>query len=175
MRNLILMMMPLALLANCKAPAEQVVTDTFHQPAATSIPGADGPGNSKSADFKRGDPMSPFNADGSVKSSFPDGTVERLNAIMKRGQDLIAAYDKARPAIEQAKKAGKSADAIAQIMAFHEQTKAIKADLTTEGQKLVDTKQYYDVVIFSGMATFATKIENELADDLKAAGGTAGK
>jgi hypothetical protein len=168
MRKLILAMLPLALLANCKAPAEPVITDKFHQPDATNVPGANGAGNSKSAEFNRGDPMSPFNADGSVKNSFPAGTVDRLNAIMKRGQDTIAAYDKARPGIEQAKKSGKTSEAIEQIKAFHEQTKSIKADLAVEGQKLVDTKQYYDVVIFSGMATFATKIESELADDLAA-------
>jgi hypothetical protein len=168
MRKLILMIIPLAILANCKAPAEQASPDKFHQPEVVTMAGANGLGNSDAAGLKRGDAMSPFNADGTVKPSFPTGVVNRLNAIMKRGQDVMAAYDKARPGIEQANKAGKAEKAAAQLKSFHDQTKAIRDDLAAEGQKLVDTKQYYDVVIFSGMATFATKIEKELADDIAA-------
>jgi hypothetical protein len=40
--------------------------------------------------------------------------------------------------------------------------------LSAEGKKLVDSKQYYDQVVFSGMATFVTRVEDEFADDLKA-------
>jgi hypothetical protein len=183
MRTLIFAVLPLALLANCKAPAESANPDKYFQPEVSNLAGANGAGNSKSQDVKPGDPLSPFNKDGTVRSSFPAGVVQRLNAIMTEAKSTIDGYDlirrdvdkqvaaaKTDPAMAEKAKAG-----IAQVEVLHQRAAKAKATLAAEGQALLDSKQYYDTVIFSGMATFVTKVEKELADDLKTMGKGAGK
>ena len=182
MRKLILLLLPMMLAANCSAPAAQTAEanpDKYFEPVTSDIVGATGDGNSALKAGKPGDPLSPFNADGSVKRSFPEGVVVRLNAIMVRTEEVIGKYDDIRPGIEQlvadasaapgdAAKAAKAREGLEQVRALQAQAIKAREDLSVEGQQLVDSKQYYDQVIFSGMATFVTRVENEFADDLKA-------
>lgn len=114
---------------------------------------------------KPGEPLSPVNADGSSKSPFPKGFVVRLNAIMARSKTVIDRFDVLRPAIE---KAGKASTAeLTELKSLHSESIAAKADLAKEGTALIETGQYYDTAIFSGMAIFADKVEKELADEIK--------
>ncbi len=182
MRKLISLLLPMMLAVNCSAPAAQTAEanpDKYVEPVTSDIVGATGDGNSALKAAKPGEPLSPFNADGSVKRSFPDGVVVRLNAIMVRTEAVIGKYDEIRPGIEKlvadAKAAPNDAAKVAEARKGLEEVRALQADalaaredLTVEGQKLVDSKQYYDQVAFSGMAIFVTRVENEFADDLKA-------
>lgn len=182
MRKLIFLMLPLMFAANCSEPAAQTAEanpDKFVVPETSDMVGATGSGNSALAAAKPGEPLSPFNADGSTKPGFEAETLLRLNAIMRRAKATIDKYDEVRPGIEQlvaastaapddAAKAAKAAKGLDQIRALQADAIAARKELAAEGQKLVDSKKYYDQVVFSGMATFVTRVENEFADDLKA-------
>jgi hypothetical protein len=182
MRKLIFLVLPLMLAANCSEPAAQTAEanpDKYIEPETSDIVGAQGEGNSTLAEAKPGDPLSPFNADGSVKPSFDQETLKRLNGIMYRTKDTIDKYDQVRPGIEklvaEASAAPNDKAKVAKARKGLDEVRALQADaiasrkaLEVEGQKLVDSKQYYDQVIFSGMATFVTRVESEFADDLKA-------
>lgn len=182
MRKLIFLLLPMMLAANCSAPAAQtaeVNPDKYVEPETSDIVGATGSGNSNLNAAKPGDPLSPFNADGSTKPIFEPETLLRLNAIMRRAKGTIDKYDEVRPGIEKLvaeAKATPSNDVLTararkgldEIRALQSDAIAARKDLTIEGQKLVDSKQYYDQVVFSGMATFVTRVENEFSDDLKA-------
>lgn len=181
MRKLILLLLPLMFAANCSAPAAQTAEanpDKYFQPETSNIVGATGKGNSKASPTKPGDPLSPLNADNTLKPQFPDGVLPRLNAIVRRSMATIDKYDEVRPGIEKlvadakaapgdAGKAAKAREGVDQIRALQVDALAATKDLTAEGQKLVDSKQYYDQVVFAGMATFVSRVENEFADDLK--------
>lgn len=182
MRKLIFLALPLMLAANCSEPAAQTAEsnpDKYFEPETSDIVGATGEGNSALKAPEPGDPLSPFNTDGSVKPSFEKETLIRLNAIMYRTKDTIDKYDEVRPGIEKivaeaeaapgdAAKAAKAAKGLDEVRALQAEAIAGRKQLEAEGQKLVDSKQYYDQVVFSGMATFVTRVENEFADDLKA-------
>lgn len=182
MRKLIFLLLPMMLAANCSEPAAQTAEpnpDKYFEPEFSDIVGANGEGNSINSSAKPGDPLSPFNADGSTKSSFSQETLIRLNAIMRRTKATIDKYDEVRPGIEKlvadAKAAPNDADKVAKARKGLDEVRALQAEaitsrneLTVEGQKLVDSGQYYDQVIFSGMAIFVSRVESEFADDLKA-------
>ncbi|NJO13729.1 MAG: hypothetical protein HC870_00190 [Rhizobiales bacterium] len=188
MRKLILLLLPMMLAANCSAPAAQTAEpdaeanpDKFIEPETSNMVGAKGEGNSALKAAKPGDPMSPFNADGSIKPAFERETLQRLNAIMVRAKATIDEYDQVRPGVEklvaEAKaapddtaKRAKAQKALGDVRALHKQAIAARDELSVEGQKLVDSKQWYDQVVFSGMATFATRVESEFAEDLKTLG-----
>jgi hypothetical protein len=175
MRKRIFLLLPLLLTANCDTPAAQTAEanpDKYFEPQTSDIVGATGDGNSALKEAKPGDPLSPFNADGSIKPSFDTATLLRLNAIMRK-------YDAIRPGIEKlvadaaaapgdTAKAAKAREGLGQIRVLQAEAIAARKELAAEGQQLVDSKQYYDQVVFSGMATFATRVEDEFADDLKA-------
>jgi hypothetical protein len=182
MRKLIFLLLPLALLSSCDAPTAETAEanpDKFFEPETSDMVGATGKGNSKNSQIKPGDPMSPFNADKSLKSQFPGNTLLRLNDIVRGSKAAIDEYDQIRPGIEKlvadaqaapgdAAKVAKARKGLDQIRALQAEAIAARKELSAEGQKLVDSKQYYDQVVFSGMATFVTKVEDEFADDLKA-------
>ena len=125
------------------------------------------PSNAVSANTKPGDPLSALDKDGTAKSSFPKGAVERLNAIMIRSKNTIDRFDKAIPAIREANKAGTGAAGLAELEKLHSDAKSANADLIAEGKKLDASGQYYDVVIFGGMTLFAGKVEKELEEEIK--------
>ena len=151
MRLLIHAFLAIALLTGCQAVSEQ--PKTLQSNAANQA-------------VKPGDPLSPFEKDGSLKSSFPAGVVERLNAIMRRSKAAIDQFDKIRPALEQASKTGKVD--LAELTKLHGEAKAAMSALDAEGRQLLDSRQYYDGKIFSGMELFADKVEKELQDEIKA-------
>ena len=122
--------------------------------------------NAENQAAKPDDPLSPLEKDGSPKSAFPAGVVERLNAIMTRSKAAIDQFDKIRPGPEQASKTGKVD--LAEITKLHAEAKAAMTALDAEGKQLLDSRQYYNVLIFSGMAVFAEKVEKELQDEIKA-------
>ena len=74
----------------------------------------------------------------------------------------------ASAAPNDAAKVAKARKGLDEVRALQVEAIASRKALEAEGQKLVDSKQYYDQVIFSGMATFVTRVEGEFADDLKA-------
>lgn len=168
MRILLGAILTVAMLSSCKAapPAEQI--------------GA-APPRASSVEQKRaepGDPMSALDKDGSLKSPFPQDVALRLNEIMRRTKAVIDDFDKQVPqirkAVENAK--GKAVgspemvaadEAISKLNAMHMISKNSLAELDKEGAALKATKQYYSETIFSGMALFATKVEKELADEIK--------
>jgi hypothetical protein len=184
MRKLIFLVLPLMLAANCSEPAAQTAEanpDKFIEPETSDVVGAQGEGNSALNAAKPGDPMSPFNADGSIKPSFEVETLKRLNAIMFRTKETIDKYDAVRPGIEKlvadakaapgdSAKVAKARKGLDEVRALQAEAIAARKDLEVEGQKLVDSKKWYDQVVFSGMATFVTRVESEFADDLKAMG-----
>lgn len=181
MRKLIFLALPLMLAANCSEPAAQTAEanpDKFIEPETSDMVGARGEGNSALKAAKPGDPMSPFNADGSVKPAFERETLLRLNAIMRRAKDTVDKYDQIRSGIEKlvadaeaapgdTAKLAKARKGVEEVRALQAEAIAARKDLSEEGQKLVDSKQWYDQVVFSGMATFATRVESEFAEDLK--------
>ena len=181
MRKFAFLLLPLMLLANCKAPASQTtepeITDQYYQPEKSNVPGTDGKGNSKASKIAHGDPLSPFNKDGSLKPQFPKGMLPKLNDIVRSSKAAIDKYDEIREGIEQSVEtakaapgdkalAAKAAAGIAEVTALHTQAKAAQDALSVEGQKLLDSRQYYDQVVFSGMAYFVTNVEREFTDDL---------
>lgn len=182
MRKLIILLLPLAFVSSCNAPTAETAEanpDKFFEPKTSNMVGATGKGNSKNSQIKPGDPMSPFNADNSLKSQFPGDTLLRLNTIVRESKAVIDEYDEIRPAVEKlvadaqaapgdAAKMAKARKGLDQIRALQAEAIAARNNLAAEGQKLVDSKQYYDQVVFSGMATFVTKVEDEFADDMKA-------
>jgi hypothetical protein len=188
MRKLIFLLMPLALVvSNCDAPAAQTAAaepanpDKFFTPETTDLPGANGAGNANNPDVKPGDPLSPFNADNSLKPQFPEGVLPRLNALMHRTKDIIDKYDEIRPGIERlvadakaapgdTAKMAKANKGIAQIRALQADATVARNALSAEGKKLADSKQYYDEVVFTGMAIFVSRVESEFEDDIKAMG-----
>jgi hypothetical protein len=131
--------------------------------AATTAPAP--PTNAETVTVKPGDAKSPLEKDGTAKSSFPPGVVLRLNAIMTRSKNVIDQFDKIRPGLAQAKKSG--AGDLTELKRLYEEAKSAKADLGIEGKKLLESGQYYDNVIFSGMTMFAEKVENELDEEIK--------
>ena len=151
MRLLIHAFLAIALLTGCQAEPE---------PPKTL------PSNAEYQAAKPGDPLSPLEKDGSPKSSFPAGVVERLNAIMTRSKAVIDQFDKVRPGLEQASKTG--AIDLTELTKLHEEAKAARIALDAEKKQLLDSRQYYNVLIFSGMAVFAEKVEKELQDEIKA-------
>jgi hypothetical protein len=128
------------------------------------------PSNAESANAKPGDPLSALAKDGTAKSSFPTGAVERLNAIMRRSKNAIDTFDKIVPGIREANKAGKGSAGKAELAKLYGEAKSANADLIAEGKKLDATGEYYDVVIFSGMTLFAGKVEKELEEEIAALG-----
>lgn len=186
MRNIFLILLLFPLIVGCDATAEQAAEktvepenpDLYYQPKQSKVPGANGVGNINDPNIKPGDPLSPFNADGSLRPQFPDGVVERLNAIVMKSKIAIDKYDEIRPDIEklvlQAKAAPDNAEldkktmaAISEIKVLHGDAKSALGLLSDEGQKLVDSGRYYDEVIFSGMATFVSTVEDEFSDDIE--------
>lgn len=182
MRKLIFLLLPMMLTANCSEPAAQTVEpnpDKYFEPEFSDIVGANGEGNSINSSAKPGDPLSPFNADGSTKQGFETETLLRLNAIMRRTKATIDEYDQVRPGIEKivgeaiaapndATKNAKARKALEDVRALQAEVLASRKDLEVEGQKLVDSGEYYDQVVFSGMATFVSRVETEFAEDIKA-------
>jgi hypothetical protein len=132
--------------------------------AATTAPAP--PTNAETVMVKPGDTKSPLEKDGTAKSSFPPGVVLRLNAIMARSKNVIDQFDKVRGGVAQASKKG-PAD-LTELNRLHEESKSAKSDLASEGKKLLESGQYYDNVIFSGMTMFAENVEKELDDEIKA-------
>jgi hypothetical protein len=128
------------------------------------------PSNAQSANAKPGDPLSALAKDGTAKSSFPKGAVERLNAIMRRSKNVIDTFDKVIPGIREASKAGKGSAGKAELEKLYGEAKSANADLIAEGKKLDATGEYYDVVIFSGMTLFAGKVEKELEEEIASLG-----
>jgi hypothetical protein len=126
------------------------------------------PSNAASANAKPGDPLSALDKDGSAKSSFPEGVVQRLNAIMTRSKNVIDTFDKVVPGIREASKAGKGSAGKAELEKLYGEAKSANTDLIAEGKKLDTSGQYYDIVIFAGMTTFAGKVEKELEEEMKA-------
>lgn len=176
MLKLILALLPLALMVNCKAANEKAEAQT---PPVAQQKKSQTPSNAEFQNQEPGDPLSPFEKDGSVKSSFPPGAVLRLNAIVSRSKDAIDRFDKLRPGMQAAIDAAKAAPAntatmakakaaIAELDALHGEAAAAKAALADEGNELLKTGRYYDNVIFSGMSMFVSKVEDELADEKKA-------
>lgn len=154
-----------AILADCKA--ETRVPQTAQRPT-----------NAETAALQPGDPLSPLEKDGSAKSSFGPGVVLRLNAIVAESKDAIDKFDKLIPEIRKAVDAAKGTPpssaarqraekAMAQLTQLHEAAKIAKQKLAVEGQALVDSRKYYDGVIFSGMARFVERVEDELASEIK--------
>ena len=182
MRKLIFLLLPMMLTANCSEPAAQTVEpnpDKYFEPEFSDIVGANGEGNSINSSAKPGDPLSPFNADGSTKQGFETETLLRLNAIMRRTKATIDKYDEVRPEIEKliadAKAAPNDDVKVAKAREGLEEVRSLQAEAITsrkalevEGQKLVDSGEYYDQVVFSGMATFVSRVETEFAEDIKA-------
>ena len=172
MRKLFITLLPLVLLVNCKAVAEQ-------QPQEKSVASAQAESDQRATNAlfrntKPGDAYSALEKDGTVKSSFPPGVVVRLNNIIKKSKAAIDQFDQERPKILAAVNAAKassnekSADAeLNKLAMLHKDAVAAKAELSAEGEMLLKTNQYYDNVIFSGMATFVSKVESELADEQK--------
>lgn len=154
-----------AILASCKA--ETQVRQTEQRPT-----------NAETAALQPGDPLSPLEKDGSAKSSFGPGVVLRLNAIVAESKNAIDKFDKLIPDVRKAVDAAKGTapasparqqaeKAMAQLAQLHEATKVAKKKLAVEGQALVDSRKYYDGVIFSGMARFVERVEDELGDEIK--------
>lgn len=175
MRKAIFLFMPLALVANCKAAPEQAVSP----PAAMQVEKSAAPTNAEFQAAKPGDPLSPFEKDGSVKSSFPPGVVIRLNAIVAGSKDAIDSFDKLRPRLQAAAQSAKSAPGNAKALddvrsilteldALQSQASTAKAALSEEGTQLLKGGKYYDAAIFSGMAVFVSKVDDEIADERKA-------
>ncbi len=171
MSKYFILLLSLGLAVSCKAAPDASVA----APAEKTVEAAKGPSNAKDQDTKPGDALSPFEKDGSVKSSFPKGVVVRLNAITSRSRDTIDKFDDILPKLQAATKALKANanDAAAKaeltgmtgkINALYAEAKAAQTALGDEGRKLQASGNYYDVVIFSGMATFVTKVEKELAE-----------
>ena len=134
--------------------------------ASADLPNAK-PTNAENSASKPGDPLSALDKNGVAKASFPDGVVERLNAIMTRSKNTIDTFDKVIPAIREASKAGTGAAGMAELEKLYDEAKSANADLIAEGKKLEATGEYYDIVIFAGMTTFADKVEKELAEEMK--------
>jgi hypothetical protein len=171
MQRPMFVLLSLALLASCRSPEAQsqeqvdaAVSDTVVRSQMAAKPG---------------DPLSPLNKDGTKKDPFAPGRVVELNAVVQRSKDAIDQYDKIRPGIEKLVAAAKAAPAskdlaarartgITQIEALHAQAAEAKQALSIEGQKLLKSGQFYDTVIFSGMILFVSRVEDELADDIKA-------
>jgi hypothetical protein len=160
MRKLILALVPMMMLADCRAAPELVKA---------------APTNSEIQAAKPGDPLSPLDKDGKAKPSFPNGEVVRLNAIVQRSKDAIDEFDKQWTDDQAVVSAAKSAPADASLKAkaaavyadlgnLHKRALAAKADLAAEEDKLKAAGQYYDTVIYSGMALFVGKVEAELAE-----------
>jgi len=160
----------IALLTSSKASTE--VLQSEPSPTTTQTT----PTNAETSKLKPGDALSPFEKDGSVRSSFGPGVVLRLNAIVAESKATIDKFDKVIPAIRTAVGAAKGTPAngvarqkadkaLAQLDQLHAAAKASKAKLGVEGQALVDSRKYYDGVIFSGMARFVERIEDELGDE----------
>ena len=165
MRKIFLTLLPLVLFVNCGAVAAQAVPDKASPDALRD-------------EAKPGDPYSALEKDGTVKSSFPHGVVLRLNAIVTKSKTAIDQFDKERPTIVAAVNAAKARSkspaakkraelALLKLNKLHSDAVAAKAELAIEGEMLLKTNQYYDNVIFSGMATFVSKVESELADEQK--------
>ena len=165
MRLLIHAFLAIALLTGCQTVPEP--PKTLQSNAVNPVSNAENQAsNAVNQAAKPGDPLSPLDKDGSPKSSFPAGVVERLNAIMTRSKTVIDQFDKIRPGPEQASKTG-TVD-LAAITKLHAEAKAAVTALDAEGKQLLDSRQYYNVLIFSGMAVFAEKVEKELQDEIKA-------
>jgi hypothetical protein len=182
MHKFAFLLLPLMLLTSCKAPASQTTEtenpDQYYQPKKSNLPGTDGKGNSKSSKISHGDPLSPFNKDGSLKPQFPEGVLPKLNDIVRSSKAAIDKYDEIREGVEQSIEkakaapgdkalAAKAAAGVAEVTALHTQAKAAQDSLSVEGQKLLDSAQYYDQVVFSGMAYFVTNVEREFTNDLE--------
>jgi hypothetical protein len=172
MRILTGAILAIAMLSSCKAapPAEEIGAAP---PRAESV-------EQKKAE--PGDPMSALDKDGSLKSPFPQETALRLNEIMRRTKAVIDDFDKQVPGIRKAVESAKgkaanspemvaAGEAISKLNAMHAISKNSLAELDKEGTALKATKQYYSETIFSGMALFATKVEKELADEIKSLSG----
>lgn len=181
MRKIAFLLLPLMLLTNCKAPASQTTEpenpDQYYQPETATLPGSEGKGNSKDSKIAHGDPLSAFNKDGSVKPQFPAGMLPKLNDIVRSSKAAIDKYDEIRSGVEKAVEkakaapgdkalADKAAAGVAEVTALQKQASAAREALSAEGQKLLDARQYYDQVVFSGMAYFITNVEREFTDDL---------
>ena len=172
MRLLIHAFLAIALLTGCKALPEP--PKTLQSNAVNPVSNAEKQApnavnqaaNTETQAAKPGDPLRPLEKDGSPKSSFPAGVVERLNAITTRSKTAIDQFDKIRPGLKQASKTGKVD--LAELTKLHEESKAAMTALGAEGKQLLDSRQYYNSVIFSGMALFAEKVEKELQDEIKA-------
>lgn len=176
MRILLGAILSVAMLSSCKAapPTEQIGAAA---PRASSV-------EQKLAE--PGDPMSALDKDGSLKSPFPADVALRLNDTMRRTKALIDDFDKQVPAIRKAVEnaKGKAADspemvaaneAVSKLKAMHAISKKSLAELDKEGAGLKAMKQYYSETVFSGMALFATKVEKELDDEIKALSGAGAK
>ncbi len=154
MRTFIHSFIALALLTGCEATSQVAKAPPKAPPTEAQMLAA-----------KPGEPLSPQKADGTPKPPFPPGFLARLNAIMTRAKKVIDRFDEVRPVIEKAGKA--SAAEVTELKALHNESIAAKADLSKEGTLLIESGQYYDTAIFSGMALFARKVEGELGEEVK--------
>ena len=163
MRLLITALLAIAVLPSCKAASDLPKTSAV---------------NADSSQYPPGHPLSARDKDGTAKSAFDNETVLRLNAIVRRSRDLIDEFDKTVPEIRAAVTAAKGAAAgsvqmqkaqagLAKLGQMYEVAKTDKNELAAEGDALSKSGKYYDVVIFSGMGTFVTKVEAELSDEIK--------
>jgi hypothetical protein len=174
MRHLLIIPIILASLSACKATPE--ATSLSANASATEQQAEDA--LEKMAKAAPGDIMSPFNKDGSPKPDFPGKLVLRLNDIVRQTYDAIERYDKERKTITATVDAAKGAKAdspamlkakasVDEVQKLLEISRKSKADLGVEGVKLLNSKEYYNIKVFSGMALFIDKVETELTEEVK--------
>ena len=106
MRKLFISLLPLILVVNCEAVAEQLPQQNAASIAQAAPDKA--PTDVLRRNAKPGDPYSALEKDGTVKSSFPPGVVLRLNAIVAKSKTAIDQFDKERPKIEAAVNAARA-------------------------------------------------------------------
>ena len=173
MRLSIIIPITLALLVGCKAASEvmpQSANPAEAEKKATEV-------QTKILRAKPGDSMSQFTKDGIVKPYFPNGGLVGLNAIVKQAYDAIERYDDQRKTIKEAVASAKGTApdspamqkakaAIAEVEKLHSITRDSKAKITAEGEKLVNSEQYYNTEIFGGMTIFIDRVETELGEEV---------
>jgi hypothetical protein len=178
MRHLLIIPIILASLSACKATPEttSLSANASITPQQAEVSAEEA--LEKMAKAAPGDIMSPFNKDGSQKPDFPGKLVLHLNDIVRQTYNAIERYDKERKTITATVDAAKGAKAdspamlkaktsVDEVQKLLEISRKSKADLGVEGIKLLNSKEYYNIKVFSGMALFIDKVEKELTEEVK--------
>lgn len=105
------------------------------------------------------------------RPDFSNETVLKLNPIVARSKAALDRFDELAPELDAARKSGdkaRIASLEAELAKLEAKTRAARTAFQAEKQALLESKEYYNEVVFAAMEQFVAEAPDEIAAALPA-------